>query len=121
MISLKLIAIGIASVSLLLNSVIPTATYVVVPEPKLYEEPIPQVRRLIECESGWKNVKIVDTNGEYSAGILQFQYKTWESFSKESCIVGDPMEPTDAIKMANWAWKKGYGYHWSCTRILGLK
>lgn len=74
------------------------------------------VQRLIDCESGGRSVRIVDSNGYYSYGILQFQKSTWDEFSKQSGLVGDPMVPNDAIPMARWAVKNGYGPRWSCWR-----
>lgn len=78
------------------------------------------VSKLIECESGGKSVRIVDSNGYYSYGILQFQKRTWDWWSGMSGITGDPMNNDDAKTMARWAIKNGYLSHWSCARILGL-
>ncbi|MBI5421324.1 MAG: transglycosylase family protein [Parcubacteria group bacterium] len=78
------------------------------------------IEKLIQCESGGKNVKIIDSNGYYSYGILQFQKATWDGWSRESGIVGDPMVPEDAIQMARWAIKNGFISHWTCARILDL-
>lgn len=74
------------------------------------------VQKLIDCESGGKSVRIIDSNGYYSYGILQFQKSTWDDFSEQSGIVGDPMVPNDAITMARWAVRNGYGTRWSCWR-----
>lgn len=83
-------------------------------------KPHPIVAALIQCESGGRNVKIVDANGYYSYGILQYQSSTWNWWSRESGIEGDPMNEKDAIKMANWAVANGYGFHWTCFHLLGL-
>lgn len=74
------------------------------------------IENLIKCESGWKNVKIVDINGYYSYGILQFQKRTWQWFSELSGIQGDPMNQKDAIRMTNWAIDNGFIKHWSCAK-----
>lgn len=74
------------------------------------------IQKLIDCESGGKSVRIVDSNGYYSYGILQFQKSTWDDFSSKSGIVGDPMVPNDAIAMGRWAVKNGHGEQWSCWR-----
>lgn len=76
---------------------------------------------IIECESQWHNVKIIDSNGYYSYGILQFQKSTWDDFSKKSGIVGDPMIPKDSIKMAEWAIMNGYGTRWTCWKNVPKK
>ena len=74
------------------------------------------VQKLIDCESSGRSVRIVDSNGYYSYGILQYQKATWDYFSKQSGIVGDPMVPNDAIEMTRWAVKNGHGEHWTCWR-----
>ncbi|MDE1970692.1 MAG: transglycosylase family protein [Patescibacteria group bacterium] len=78
------------------------------------------IERLISCESGGKNIKVVDSNGYYSYGILQFQKGTWDEWSAQSGITGDPMVPGDAIRMAHWAIANGLLGHWSCAHKLGL-
>lgn len=72
------------------------------------------INRLIQCESGGKNVVVLDTNGKYSYGILQYQLATWNWFSSLSGINGEPMNQEDAVKMARWAIKNGFGPQWSC-------
>lgn len=69
------------------------------------------IEKLIQCESQGVNISRPDSDGIYSDGILQFhrgpldtmQSSTWEDFSKSSGIVGSPIVPADAIKMADWA------------------
>lgn len=78
------------------------------------------IEELIECESNGKNVAVIDSNGEYSYGILQFQGKTWSWMSEESGITGSPMDEADAVRMAVWAVNRGYGSHWTCWYIMGL-
>lgn len=87
------------------------------------EIPISQVRevwaenvvtKLMACESGGRNVKIVDSNGYYSYGVMQFQKSTWDDFSQKSGIIGDPMVPNDAVEMAKWGVLNNYLYRWSC-------
>lgn len=39
-----------------------------------------KIEKLIQCESGNKNVTIVDTNGLTSHGILQFQKATFTTY-----------------------------------------
>jgi hypothetical protein len=78
------------------------------------------VAHLIACESRGVNVKEIDSNGLYSFGELQFQSSTWAFFSGLSGIRGDPMNPNDAVTMAEWAIRSGYLSRWSCARILKI-
>ena len=79
------------------------------------------IPKLIVCESGGRSVKVIDSNGYYSYGILQYQKRTWELFSKESGITGNPMVPADAIRMTIWAVQNGKIGHWrNCARKLGF-
>ncbi len=76
---------------------------------------------LIACESGGNDIRIIDTNGLPSEGILMFQPPTWSDFEKYSGLVGSPMNEDDAVQMAIWAIQHGYLYRWSCaykTHIL---
>lgn len=75
------------------------------------------IEHLIPCESGGRAVDKVDTNGEMSYGILQFQ--DWPEWERLSGISGDPDNPDDAIRMAEWGIEHGMIDHWSCARILG--
>ena len=71
------------------------------------------VSRLIYCESGGQNVAKLDSNNKYSYGILQIQLNTWNQWSKQSGITGEPMNKTDAVKMAKWAIENGQIKHWT--------
>lgn len=84
----------------------------VLPEPPPRNKAV--IDRLIECESHGKNVEIVDVNGKWSRGILQFQDSTWADFSRMSGLHGSPLVPTEAIRMADWAISHGYGSRWGC-------
>ena len=42
-----------------------------------------KINLLIKCESGGRNVTVMDTNGKYSAGILQFQLATFQGYRKK--------------------------------------
>jgi hypothetical protein len=87
-----------------------------------------EIEKLIECESAGLNVSGPDSDGLISDGILQFHRgpadtltrSTWEDFSKASGIAGSPMNPTDAIRMADWAISHGYGSRWTCWRLQKL-
>lgn len=65
-------------------------------------------------------MKVVDVNGYYSYGVLQFQSSTWNHWSKLSGIKGTPMNIHDAMIMADWAIERGYLHHWSCAKKMGL-
>jgi hypothetical protein len=83
--------------------------------------PLPIVSKIIECETGGKSQTVLDVNGKYSRGILQFQDDTWEWFSQLSGITGSPLNENDAIKMANWAFTHGHQRHWyNCSKRYGL-
>lgn len=89
-----------------------------VPVTKTYETS-EIIQGLIKCESGGRNVQIIDSNGLWSRGILQYQDGTWNWFSKMSGITGSPLIKEDAIRMTEWAIQNGYLKHWSCAKILG--
>ena len=75
------------------------------------------IEHLIPCESGGRIVDRLDTNGKMSYGILQFQ--DWPEWERMSGISGDPDNPDDAIRMAEWGIEHGMIDHWACARILG--
>ena len=75
------------------------------------------IEHLIPCESSGKVVDHVDSNGKTSYGILQFQ--DWDEWEHVSGITGDPENPDDAIRMAEWGIQHGMIDHWGCARILG--
>jgi hypothetical protein len=75
------------------------------------------IEHLIPCESGGRIVDRLDTNGKMSYGILQFQ--DWPEWEHMSGISGDPDNPDDAIRMAEWGIEHGMIDHWACARILG--
>lgn len=79
--------------------------------------------RIIECESNGRNVEIIDTNGEWSRGIAQFQDKTWDWMSHEAGVVGSSTEPEKARAVLVWALQNDLGRHWTCFRMIqnGLK
>ena len=86
------------------------------------------IERLIECESGGRNISGPDSDGIISDGILQFHRgpgdtlsrSTWEDFSRASGITGSPRDPADAIRMTDWAISHGLGPRWTCWQLLGL-
>ena len=88
-------------------------------EPIAEEDLGAAVEKLIECESGWRNVAVMDV-GSLSYGILQFKSSTWNAWEIQFGFDGDPMNQLDARVMAYKALAKGYALHWSCALIVGL-
>jgi hypothetical protein len=86
------------------------------------------IEKLIQCESGGRNISRPDSDGLISDGILQFHRGpadtyaggTWEDFSRDSGITGSPRDPADAIRMADWAISHGLGPHWTCWQLENL-
>jgi hypothetical protein len=86
------------------------------------------IERLIECESGGRNISAPDTDGIISDGVLQFHRgpgdtlssSTWEDFSRASGLRGSPRNPAEAIRMTDWAISHGLGPRWTCWRQEGL-
>lgn len=86
------------------------------------------IERLIECESGGRNISGPDSDGIISDGVLQFHRgpadtlssSTWEDFSRASGITGSPRNPVEAIRMTDWAISHGLGPRWTCWRQQGL-
>ncbi len=110
-----------ATIAIAIN-LIPANTITIVASAPPPSRPIPAViQKLIRCESQGQNRKEVDSNGYYSYGILQYQSSTWNGWSRRSGIMGNPMVPADAIRMAEWAIAQpGLLGHWTCAHILHL-
>ena len=73
-----------------------------------------EVLPMTECESQFVSIKRLDSNGKYSYGPLQYQSSTWNGWEKQFNFEGDPMNPEDAVKMADMALGAGLGFHWTC-------
>ncbi len=72
---------------------------------------------IIQCESsGRADVEIIDTNGEWSRGVAQFQDKTWDWMSQLAGVDGSPLEPEKARAVLVWALENGHGSHWTCYK-----
>jgi hypothetical protein len=89
-------------------------------EPLSPEQAQKVIPYLIACESRDKSVKIIDSNGFYSYGILQMQSSTVAMFNSIDHTVLDPMIPAQAVELAEIAIERGYLSRWSCARILHL-
>jgi hypothetical protein len=50
--------------------------------PPLNEDILGVVAKLERCESGSRNICVIDTNGKKSCGVLQYQLSTYKSFIK---------------------------------------
>jgi hypothetical protein len=79
------------------------------------------IARLIECESQGLNIARPDSNGQMSWGILQFNgTSTWEEMERRFHFYGDPLNPSEAIHMADMMISNGLLGRWSCSHTLGL-
>jgi hypothetical protein len=78
------------------------------------------VAHIVTCESEDVSVRHMDSNHRYSYGVAQIQQATWNEWSSESGINGDPMESTDAIRMSLWAVQNGKISNWSCAKNLHI-
>jgi hypothetical protein len=89
-------------------------------EPLSPEEAQMVIPYLGACESRWRIIKEVDSNGFYSYGPLQIQSSTATLFNSIEGTSYDPMIPTQAIELAEIAIEHGYLYRWSCAKILAI-
>ena len=79
------------------------------------------LRTLIKCESQNTNVARLDSNDLMSYGLLQFNgTATWLEFSPLANVSGSPMNPTDAIKVADYMISIGELKRWTCAKLTGL-
>ena len=79
------------------------------------------LRQLIKCESQNTNVARLDSNHLMSFGLLQFNgTATWQEFSPLANVSGSPMNPQDAIKVADYMISNGFLGRWTCAHILNL-
>jgi hypothetical protein len=68
---------------------------------------------IIECESSYRNIEIIDTNGKWSRGVAMFQDETWSWMSKEAGVIGTSLEPEKARQVLVWAIREGIAPdHW---------
>jgi hypothetical protein len=79
------------------------------------------LRTLIKCESENTNVARLDSNHLMSYGLLQFNgTATWQEYSPLASVSGTPMNPIDAVKVADWMISHGQLKRWSCAKLTGL-
>jgi hypothetical protein len=79
------------------------------------------IERLIQCESQGLNISHIDSNGQMSWGILQFNgTSTWNEMEQRFDFHGDPRNPPEAIHMADMMISGGLIGRWTCARSLGL-
>ncbi len=79
------------------------------------------LRTLIKCESQNTNVARLDSNDLMSYGLLQFNgTATWSEFSPLANVSGSPMNPIDAIKVADYMISIGELKRWTCAKLTGL-
>lgn len=76
---------------------------------------------LIDCESmGSTTVRVLDTNGKYSHGLLQFQLSTWLSYGKEFGATKKNIYDGELQKIvARNMLDKGLWRHWyNCSKRI---
>src|ERR1035441_8723838 len=79
------------------------------------------LRTLIKCESQNTNIARIDSNGAMGWGLLQFNgTSTWNQYAPQANVTGSPMNPKDAIKVADYMISIGQLHRWTCARLTGL-
>jgi hypothetical protein len=79
------------------------------------------LRKLIKCESQNTNIARMDSNNLMSYGILQFNgTSTWAEFAPLAGVSSSPMNPSDAIKVADFMISRGFLGRWTCAHLLHL-
>jgi hypothetical protein len=86
------------------------------------------IQKLIGCESQGVNVSRPDSDGITSDGILQFHRDksdvlgsgTWTDMETRFHLSGSPINPSDAIHMADLMISDGFIARWTCARIMKL-
>ena len=73
------------------------------------EEPL--LYRIIECESGWRNICNSQSCGR-GMGLAQIIPETWNHIKTEINIGDDPMNEIDNLKAALWLFNNGGSQHW---------
>ena len=78
------------------------------------------LHKVISCESGY-NENAVNWRDSHklskgSHGVAQFSKETFIGFAKRMGHeeYDNPYNPKQALDVASWAIKNGYGTHWSC-------
>lgn len=80
------------------------------------------LHKVIACESQYNylayNGKDKHANSVGSAGVAQFGKFTFLGFAKQMgrSDYNNPYNPNQALDVASWAIKNGYGNQWSCMR-----
>jgi hypothetical protein len=79
------------------------------------------LKTLMKCESQDTDVVRPDSNGLESYGLLQFNgTSTWNEFAPLAGVSSTPVNPTAAIKVADWMISHGYLARWTCAKLTGL-
>ena len=74
--------------------------------------------KIIECESGGKHDGVWGDGGK-SFGIAQFQKITFNELKEKAEMKWlNYYERNDQIILLKWALQNGYGYHWTCYKII---
>lgn len=90
------------------------------------------IPKLIACESGGRDIKIIDTNGYYSYGVLMFQLATFKEYGIKYGMVSSTItnaqlrvlmkQPDTEIKLARQMLLNGLWRNWfNCGKSIGLE
>jgi len=73
---------------------------------------------LAQCESGFRNICVIDTNNKLSCGLFQFQKSTWDAYCEKEWLSN-----SDQIKCAGQLVLAGFGESlWrNCWKIISTK
>jgi len=77
----------------------------------LIKEEKPLLYRIIECESGWRNVCNAQGCGR-GMGLAQITPETWDYVAAKISIGDEPMNELDNLKVALWPFNNEGIQHW---------
>lgn len=81
------------------------------------------INDLAICESGYRDITILDSNHKYSYGILQFQMATWVSYGKPFGATVENIHDKDLQhEVARSMLDQGLNYNWkTCSAKVTKK
>lgn len=80
----------------------------------------PEIRAVIECESGTRQYRddgTLMTGAAGEIGIAQFMPSTWATMNKARGVNLDIHNALAQINMMDWAFGRGYASHWTCYNL----
>lgn len=113
------------AVGLLQQALAASPTLSVPPMPVIEPPPVlAYLDRLIDCESGGKrDLKVLDTNGKYSYGTLQFQLATFNKYGEKYNLPHDDiMSRGQQIAIATQMLQERAGWRnwYNCATKVGM-